>query len=228
MLNKIIDFSGKNKFIIISFFIFLILLSMKILKDIPVDAIPDLSDTQVIVYVNWNKSPKVIDDQITYPLIINLLGTPKVKTIRGFSDYGYSFVYVIFEDKTDIYWARSRVLEYLDKIKPQLPKDAQIYLGPDASGVGWIFQYVLMDRSGNRTIEELRSFNDFNIKYQIQSVEGVSEVATIGGQLKEYQIKIDPNKLLIYKISIQDIINAVRNSNNESDARILEYLVLSI
>jgi len=196
---------------------------MKILKDIPVDAIPDLSDTQVIVYVNWNKSPKVIDDQITYPLIINLLGTPKVKTIRGFSDYGYSFVYVIFEDKTDIYWARSRVLEYLDKIKPQLPKDAQIYLGPDASGVGWIFQYVLMDRSGNRTIEELRSFNDFNIKYQIQSVEGVSEVATIGGQLKEYQIKIDPNKLLIYKISIQDIINAVRNSNNESDARILEY-----
>lgn len=223
MLNKIIDFSGKYRFLIISFFVFLTILSVNILKNIPVDAIPDLSDTQVIVYINWNKSPKIIDDQITYPLITNLLGIPKVKTIRGFSDYGYSFVYLIFEDKTDIYWARSRVLEYMDKIKQQLPPDAKISLGPDATGVGWVFQYVLIDKSGKRSTEELRSFHDFNIKYQIQSVEGVSEVATIGGQSKEYQIQIDPNKLLIYKISIQDIINAVRNSNNESDARILEY-----
>ncbi|MEW5950511.1 MAG: efflux RND transporter permease subunit [Elusimicrobia bacterium] len=223
MLNKIIDSSVENKFAVIIFFIFLTLLGLKVLKDIPVDAIPDLSDTQVIVYSKWNKSPKVIEDQITYPVITSLLGTPKVKTIRGFSDYGYSFIYVIFEDKTDIYWARSRVLEYLDKIKSQLPKDAQINLGPDATGVGWIFQYALIDKTGKMSAQEIRSYHDFNLKYKLQSVEGVSEIASVGGFEKEYQIIIDPNKLFIYKISVQDIINALKNSNNESDARIIEY-----
>lgn len=223
MLNRIIDFSARHRYLIIILFLFIIVLSPSFLKDMPVDAIPDLSDTQVIVYTRWNKSPKIVEDQITYPLITSLLGAPKVKTIRGFSDYGYSFVYVIFKDGTDIYWARSRVVEYLDKIKSQLPSDAKVELGPDASGVGWIYQYALVDKSGKRSIDEIRSFQDFNLKYQIQSVEGVSEVASLGGFEKEYQIIINPNKLFVYKITIQDIIKAVKSSNNESDARIIEY-----
>ncbi|GAB4032835.1 MAG: CusA/CzcA family heavy metal efflux RND transporter [Elusimicrobiota bacterium] len=222
-MGTIIDFSAKHRYAVIAVFIFIIAIGVTILKKIPVDAIPDLSDTQVIVYTKWDKSPKIIEDQLTYPLITALLGAPRVKTIRGFSDYGYSFVYVIFKDGTDIYWARSRVIEYLDKIKSQLPSDAKIELGPDATGVGWVYQYALVNKSKKMSIEEIRSFHDFNLKYQLQSIDGVSEVATIGGFEKEYQILLDPNKLFVYKITIQDIMKAVKASNNESDARLLEY-----
>ncbi len=223
MLNKIIDFSARNRYLVVMIFVISMFFSFHILKNIPVDAIPDLTETQVIVYVKWNKNPKVIEDQITYPIISSLLGAPKVKTIRGFSDYGYSFIYVIFKDGTDIYWARSRVLEYLDKIKSQLPQDAKIELGPDATGVGWVYQYVLIDKTGKRNIDEIKSFHDFNIKYQLNSVEGVSEIATIGGFSKEYQIILNPQKLLYYQISIEDIIKAIKENNNESDARLIEY-----
>lgn len=223
MINKIIDFSARNKYLVVLFFVLMIFFSFHVLRNISVDAIPDLSETQVIVYTQWNKSPKIVEDQITYPIVTSLLGTPRIKTIRGFSDYGYSYVYVIFKDGTDIYWARSRVLEYLDKIKSSLPKDAKVSLGPDATGVGWIYQYVLIDKTGKRSIEEIRSLHDFNIKYQLSSIDGVSEVATIGGFEKEYQIMINPSKLFHYKISVKDIIDAIRKSNNESDARLLEY-----
>ena len=152
------------------------------MRDIPLDAIPDLSDTQVIVYSRWEQSPERIEDQVTYPIITSLLGTPKVKTIRGFSDYGYSYVYVLFEDGTDIYWARSRVQEYLSNIRAKLPKDVKTELGPDATGVGWVFQYVLVDESGQTERHELRSLQDYFLRFALQSVKGVAEVATVGGR----------------------------------------------
>lgn len=223
ILNRIIDFSVKYKFFVLFCFTFVVFVGTTLIKKLPIDAIPDLSDTQVIIYVKWNKNPKIIEEQITYPIITSLLGIPRVKSIRGFSDYGYSFIYVIFKDSTDIYWARSRIIEYLDRIKSQLPKDATIELGPDASGVGWVFQYVLISKDNKLSLDEIRSYHDFNIKYQLQSIEGVSEVATIGGFEKEYQIIVDPDKLFIYGISVLDIIDAIRKSNNESDAKILEY-----
>ncbi len=223
MLNGIIDFSAKNRYLVLLLSALSLFFSFYVLKNTPVDAIPDLSDTQVIVYTQWNKSPRIIEDQITYPIVTSLLGAPRVKTIRGFSDYGYSYVYVIFKDGTDIYWARSRVLEYLDKVKASLPRDAKLSLGPDASGVGWVYQYALIDKTGRRSIEEIRSFQDFNLKYQLGAVEGVSEVAAVGGFKKEYQIIVNPAKLFHYKLSIKDIIRAVKESNDESDARLLEY-----
>ncbi|PIS47743.1 MAG: CusA/CzcA family heavy metal efflux RND transporter [Elusimicrobia bacterium CG08_land_8_20_14_0_20_51_18] len=223
MLKRTIAFSAENKYLVMLIFLALGVVAFRALKNTPVDAIPDLSDTQVIIYSKWDRAPRIIEDQLTYPVITALLGAPKVKTIRGFSDYGYSFVYVIFEDGTDIYWARSRALEYLSKITPQLPQEAKVELGPDATGVGWIFQYALADRSGKRSASELRSYQDWNLKYRLQSVEGVSEVASVGGFQKEYQITINPRKLLSYGITVQKIIKAVKESNGEAGARLMEF-----
>ncbi|MCB1192033.1 MAG: efflux RND transporter permease subunit [Leptospiraceae bacterium] len=223
MIKSIIKFSVDNKFFVLIFTGFLLGLAYYSMKHIPLDAIPDLSDTQVIVYSRWDRSPDIIEDQVTYPIITALLGAPKVKVIRGFSDFGFSFVYVIFEDGTDIYWARSRVLEYLSQIKSNLPEGVNTTIGPDATGVGWVYQYALLDKSGENSLHELRTLQDFKLKYILNSVKGVSEVASIGGFKKQYQIHIDPNKLIAYDIPLSTIIQNVKDSNNEVGARLIEF-----
>src|SRR3989344_1983087 len=169
-----------------------VLLGVYSLKKIPLDAIPDLSDTQVIIYSKWDRSPEILEKQVTYPIIAALLGAPKIKSVRGFSDYGYSYVYVIFEDGTDLYWARSRVVEYLSRISAQLPQGVQTELGPDATSVGWVYQYAIVDEAGKHTTADLRSIQDWNVRYQLQSVQGVAEVASVGGFVKQFQVKVDP------------------------------------
>lgn len=223
MIERVIEFCAKNKFLTYVLIIFLIMWSYWSIKNIPLDAIPDLSDTQVIILGRWDRPPQIIEDQLTYPIISSLLGTPKVKDIRGFSDYGFSFIYVIFEDGTDVYWARSRVLEYLSKILPQLPPQAKLEIGPDATGVGWVFEYALVDKTGKHSLEELRTFQDWHLKYELLFVKGVAEVASIGGFVKQYQVIVNPQALLAYGISIKDVVNAVRSSNQETGARLLEF-----
>ncbi len=222
-VEKIIDFSARNKFIVFIFVAASLLASFWSIKNIPLDAIPDLSDTQVIVYSRWDRSPDIIEDQVTYPIVTALLGAPNVKAIRGFSDFGYSYVYVIFKDGTDIYWARSRTLEYLSKIIPKLPEGVQTELGPDASGVGWVYQYALVDKSGKHDLHELRSFQDWYLRYHLQSVPGVAEVASLGGFVKQYQITIEPNKLQAYDIPLNMVIDAIREGNQETGGRLLEF-----
>jgi len=193
------------------------------LRNLPLDAIPDLSDTQVIIYSRWDRSPDIVEDQVTYPIISALLGAPKVKTIRGFSDFGYSFIYVVFEDGTDVYWARSRVLEYLSKITPRLPEGVDTELGPDATGIGWVFQYALVDETGKNSLADLRTFQDWYMRYFLQSIPGVAEVAPIGGFVRQYQVTVDPNKLSAYRISIMKVIEAIRKGNNDAGGRLVEF-----
>jgi Cu(I)/Ag(I) efflux system membrane protein CusA/SilA len=223
MIRWIIDFSARNRILVILATAALVLGAVQALRTIRLDALPDLSDTQVIVYSKWDRSPDIIEDQLTYPITTALLGAPHVKAIRGFSDFGFSYVYVIFEDGTDIYWARSRVLEYLSKIQTRLPDGVQTELGPDATGVGWVFQYALVDRTGTHSPVELRSLQDWTIRFAIQSVPGVSEVASVGGFVKQYQITIDPNRLVAHGLSLGQVVEAIRASNNEVGGRLLEW-----
>lgn len=223
MIEKIIEYSARNRFIVIVLTAIAVIGGIVAFKTMPLDAIPDLSDTQVIVYSRWDRSPDIVEDQVTYPIIRALLGSPKVKTIRGFSDFGFSFIYVIFEDGTDIYWARSRVNEYLSKIVPTLPAGVKTELGPDASGVGWVYQYALVDESGRHDLAELRSIQDWYLRYALQSLEGVAEVASYGGFIRQYQISVDPNLLAGYDIKLHELIDAVRKGNNETGGRLLEY-----
>src|SRR5664279_5711198 len=222
MIRRIIRFSAENRYLVIAASIVALLFAWWSMRTIPLDALPNLSDTQVIVYSRWDRSPDIIEDQVTYPIITALLGAPKVKAIRGFSDFGFSYTYVIFEDGTDMYWARTRVLEYLSKITPQLPSGVKTELGPDASSVGWVFQYALVDRSGKHASDELRSYQDWFLRYAIQSVPGVSEVATVGGQVRQYQVTVNPNALAGYKLSLEAVINAVRTGNNDVGGRLVE------
>ncbi|HNW30851.1 MAG TPA: efflux RND transporter permease subunit, partial [Spirochaetota bacterium] len=223
MIKKIISFSAHNKMLVILIMSAMIAYAVYAMYNIPLDAIPDLSDTQVIVYTKWDRSPDILEDQVTYPIISALLGAPRVKAIRGYSDFGFSYVYVIFTDGTDIYWARSRVLEYLSKIQGNLPSGAKPELGPDATGVGWVFQYVLVDKSGKHDLASLRSFQDWNLRYAIQAVPGVSEVASIGGFEKQYQVIVDPNRLHAYNLSLMNIMEAVKRNNNEVGGRLIEW-----
>jgi Cu(I)/Ag(I) efflux system membrane protein CusA/SilA len=222
MLKGIIRFSAENRYLVIAGTVMLLAISFWTMKHIPLDALPDLSDTQVIVYTRWDRSPDIIEDQVTYPITTALLGAPKVKAIRGFSDFGFSYVYVIFEDGTDIYWARTRVLEYLSKIIPQLPAGVKTELGPDATSVGWVFQYALVDRSGKHASDELRSYQDWFLRYAVQSVPGVAEVATVGGQVRQYQVTVNPNALAAYKLPLDAVISAVRRGNNDVGGRLVE------
>ncbi|OGS45581.1 MAG: cation transporter [Elusimicrobia bacterium RIFOXYD2_FULL_34_15] len=221
--EKIVEFSAKNKFLIIIFTAVAVAGAIYCIKNIPLDAIPDLSDTQVIIYSRWDRSPDVIEDQVTYPIVTAMLGAPKVKAIRGFSDFGFSYVYVIFQDGTDIYWARSRTLEYLSKILPKLPEGVKTELGPDATGVGWIFQYALIDKTGNNSLADLRSYQDWYLRYYIQSVPGVAEVASIGGFQKQYQVNVNPNSLVSYNIPLMKVIDAIRDGNNDVGGRLVEF-----
>ncbi|MHB1033419.1 MAG: efflux RND transporter permease subunit [Pirellulales bacterium] len=223
MIDRIIEFSAHNKYLVIIFTLVAIVGAVHWMRQVPLDAIPDLSDTQVIIYSRWDRSPDIIEDQVTYPIVTAMLGAPKIKAIRGFSDFGYSYVYVIFEDGTDLYWARSRTLEYLSKILPRLPEGVNTELGPDATSVGWVYQYALVDKTGHNDLSQLRSFQDWNLRYQIQSVPGVAEVASIGGFQKQYQVNIDPTKLLAFNIPISTVIQAIRDGNNDVGGRLVEF-----
>jgi Cu(I)/Ag(I) efflux system membrane protein CusA/SilA len=221
MLPRIIDFSLRNKFVVLLGTVLLVLGGVYAARHIPLDAIPDLSDTQVIIYTEWNgQAPGIIEDQVTYPITTKMLSVPKTKVVRGYSFYGFSFVYVIFEDGTDPYWARSRVLEYLSSIGGQLPKGVTPTLGPDATGVGWAFMYSL--NSTNRDLAELRSLQDWYLKYQLTAVPGVSEVASVGGFVKQYQVTVDPTKLRAYNLSLSEVSRAIERSNGEVGGRSLE------
>ncbi|MEJ0090527.1 MAG: CusA/CzcA family heavy metal efflux RND transporter [Limisphaerales bacterium] len=221
MLQRIIDFSIKNKFIVVLTTLALVLGGLYAVRHTPLDAIPDLSDTQVIVYTPWEgQAPNIVEDQVTYPITTKMLSVPRAKVVRGYSFYGYSFIYVIFEDGTDPYWARSRVLEYLSSLGGQLPKDVTPSLGPDATGVGWAFMYSI--NSTNRNLADLRSMQDWYLKYQLSAVPGVSEVASVGGFVKQYQVTVDPTKLRAYNLSLSEVSKAIERSNGEVGGRSLE------
>lgn len=223
MIKKIIEFSATNRLLVIFVTALFVGLGVLAMKTIPVDAIPDLSDTQVIIYSKWDRSPGIIEKQVTYPIVAALLGAPKIKTVRGFSDYGYSYVYVIFEDGTDLYWARSRVVEYLSRITAQLPEGVQTELGPDATSVGWVYQYALVDESKKLSSADLRSLQDWTIRYKLQAVPGVAEVASVGGYVKQFQVKVDPRKLEIFRVTLSDVMESVRDTNQEAGGRVIEF-----
>lgn len=223
MVTKIIEFCARNRALVIIGVGFALLGAVASIRRIKLDAIPDLSDPQVIVFTEWmGRSPTLVEDQVTYPLVSKLIGTPKVEDVRGFSMFGMSFVYVVFEEGTDIYWARSRVLEYLNGLQGTLPAGATPTLGPDATGIGWVFQYALEDKSGKHGLDELRTFQDFTLRYALGSVSGVAEVASVGGYQRQYQVTVDPNKLRAYNVTVGEVIGAIRASNNDVGGRILE------
>jgi Cu(I)/Ag(I) efflux system membrane protein CusA/SilA len=224
MIRRVIDWCAGNRFLVFTGTVVLIAWGVWAMRATPLDAVPDISDVQVIVSTEWmGRSPDIIEDQITYPIVTALLSAPRVRTVRGFTDFGVSYVYVIFEDGTDIYWARSRVVEYLQGIRGRLPEGSNPVIGPDATGVGWVFEYALVDESGQRTLADLRGLQDWFLRYALASVDGVAEVASIGGFVKQYQVNLDPIKLAAYDRSIKDVVQAIRASNNEVEGRLLEF-----
>jgi Cu(I)/Ag(I) efflux system membrane protein CusA/SilA len=224
MIARVIEFSARNPFLMLLLVAGIIGGGLWAIFNTPLDAIPDLSDVQVIVSTDWeDRSPNIIEDQVTYPLVTQLLSASKVKAVRATSFYGSSLVYVIFEDGTDLYWARSRVLEYLSGMAGKLPQGVSPKLGPDATGVGWALEYALIDKTGNHSLAELRSLQDWQVQYQIRTVPGVAEVAPVGGFVKQYQVTIDPDKLLAYNISINKVVEQIRRSNQEVGGRVLEF-----
>ena len=223
MIERIIDASVKHRIIVLLLVGAAALAGTRALRNIPLDALPDLGDTQVIVYSRWDRSPDLIEAQVTYPIVTAMLGAARVQAVRGVSDFGYSFVYVIFEDGTDPYWARTRTLEHLSGVLSQLPPDAKTELGPDATGLGWVFQYALVDHSGGHSLADLRSYQDWYLRYYLKAVPGVSEVASLGGFGKQYQVNVDPNRLRNYNLSIQRVVEAVRGGNAETAGRLIEF-----
>ena len=221
MIEKLIAWSIRRRELVALGAMFGLVAGIVLLRTMPVDAIPDLSDTQVIVYTDYaGQAPQVVEDQVTYPLVTTFLGVPRVKVVRGQSMFSTSFVYVIFQDGTDLYWARSRVLEYLNAIQSRLPAGAKTRLGPDATGVGWVFQYALV--GPGYTPDQLRTIQDFQVRYALQSVPGVAEVASLGGFVKQYQVLLDPARLLAYGVTARQVINAVRGANQDVGARTVE------
>jgi len=223
-IERLIEFSARNVFLVFMLIAILTAAGVYAVKHVPLDAIPDLSDVQVIVFTEWKgREPQLVEDQITYPIVTAMLAAPRSTVVRGYSFFGLSFVYILFEDGTDMYWARSRVLEYLNGIMNRLPQGVQPVLGPDATGVGWGFEYALVDRSGKTDLQQLRSFQDWYLRYWLQSVDGVSEVATVGGFEKQYQVDIDPNKLLAYHLPLKHVIMAIKAGNNDVGGRTIEW-----
>ena len=223
MLKKIIDWSVANTLIVLVLTGFAVAAGIIALIRTPLEALPDLSDVQVIVQTNYEgQAPQIVEDQVTYPITTEMLKVPGAEVVRGYSFFGVSFVYIIFKDGTDLYWARSRVLEYLTSIRGKLPAAAQAALGPDATGLGWVYQYVLEDTTGKRSLAELRSIQDWYLRYQLTAVSGVSEVASVGGFEKTYQVTVDPNKLRGYGISVMNVMNALRSSNQDVGAMMME------
>ncbi|WP_406611218.1 efflux RND transporter permease subunit [Agarivorans sp. JK6] len=223
MIPSIIRWSIHNRFLVLVSTLAILVYGGFAIKNTPVDAIPDLSDVQVIIKTSYpGQAPQVVEDQVTYPLTTAMLSVPGAQTVRGYSFFGDSYVYIIFEDGTDIYWARSRVLEYLSQVAPNLPAAAKPALGPDATGVGWVFSYALVDRTGQHDLSQLRSIQDWFLKYELQTVAGVSEVATVGGMVKQYQISIDPDRLRAYQLSLPQLKNAISQGNQETGASVIE------
>src|SRR5437016_6223947 len=223
MINRIIEFSANNKVLVFALLAAACLWGAWSAFHLPLDALPDLGETQVIVLSRWDRSPDIIEDQVTYPILSAMTGAPKVRTVRGISDFGYSYVYVIFEEGTDIYWSRSRTLEYLSGVTSRLPQDVKTEIGPDATALGWVFQYVLKDESGQHSLGELRSYQDWYLRYYLRAVPGVAEVASLGGFTQQYQVNVDPNRLRSYGIPISRVAEAVREGNRETGARLLEF-----
>src|SRR5881628_3107669 len=223
LLERVIEASSRNAFLIVILVVFGIAGGIWALLKTPLDAIPDLSDVQVIVYTDWEgRSPDLIEDQITYPISTVFIAAPKVKFVRGESMFGKSFVYVIFEDGTDIYWARSRVIEYLNSVRGKLPEGVNPVIGPDATGVGWVYEYALVDDSGKHDLAALRSIQDWNLRYALASVKGVSEVAPVGGFVKQYQVDLDPNALVAYNIPLSEVVSAIKTSNADVGGKTFE------
>jgi Cu(I)/Ag(I) efflux system membrane protein CusA/SilA len=223
MVGKIIEYCATHRALVFIFTAFVVVGSVIAVKSVPLDAIPDLSDPQVIIFTEWmGRSPDLVEDQVTYPIVSSLLAAPRVTAVRGQSMFGMSFIYVIFQEGTDLYWARSRVLEYMSTIRSRLPQGVNPVLGPDATSVGWVFQYALVDRSGRHDLAELRAFQDFNLRYALASVPGVSEVASVGGYERQYQVEVDPEKLHAYDLSLADVSGAIRRSNSDVGGRVIE------
>ena len=224
LIERLIAWCTHNQFLVLVATLFLIAAGVVAVKRISLDAIPDLSDVQVIVFTEWpGRDPQLVEDQITYPIVSALAAAPKVKYVRGQTFFGLSFVNVIFEDGTDMYWGRSRVLEYLNQVAGDLPQGIRPTLGPDATGVGWIYQYALVDETGQHSLADLRSLQDWTLRYYLQNTPGVAEVASIGGFVREYQVDVDPNKLLAYNIPLTKVIAAIRDSNNDVGGRVIEF-----
>ena len=222
MIRRLIDLSVRNKSLVFLLVAAGCAWGIWSMLHMPADAMPDLGDTQVIVFSRWDRSPDIIEDQVTNPIVTALTGAPRVRSVRGVSDFGYSYVYVIFDEGTDLYWARSRTLEYLSSVTARLPEGVRTELGPDASGLGWIMQYVLVDDSGQHSLAELRSYQDWYLKSYLKKVPGIAEIATVGGFVQQYQVNVDPDRLRAYGIPISRVVEAVRSANQETGARLLE------
>ena len=223
MIARWIDWCARNRFLVFTGTFFLVLVGIWALRKIPLDALPDISDVEVIIHTPWmGEPPSIIEDQVSYPIVSTLLAAPHVKAVRAQTMFGDSYVFVVFEDGTDLYWARSRVVEYLQQIQGRLPVNVHPVIGPDATGAGWVYEYVLVDRSHQRSLADLRSVQDWYLRYQIETVPGVAEVATIGGFVRQYQVNLDPEKLRAYGIPLSTVIEKVRGSTNEVGGRLLE------
>jgi copper/silver efflux system protein len=222
MIDRLIELSARNRGIVVLLIAAAVVAGWWSMKALPLDATPDLSETQVIVYSRWDRSPDIMEDQVTYPIVTAMLGAPKVKDVRGFSDFGYSYVYVIFDEGTDLYWARSRTMEYLSKATSRLPPEVKTELGPDATGVGWVFQYALVDTTGKRNLADLRSIQDWYLRYHLEAVPGVAEIAPLGGFVRQYQINVDPGRLQSYDIPVSKLVSAIRSNNNDVGGRVVE------
>src|SRR6202163_339907 len=223
MIARWIDWCAQNRFLVFTGTLLLVLAGIWSLRQIPLDALPDISDVEVIVHTPWmGEPPSIIEDQVTYPIVTTLLAAPHVKAVRAQTMFGDSYVFVVFEDGTDLYWARSRVLEYMQQIQGRLPGSVHPVIGPDATGAGWVYEYVLVDHSHKRSLADLRSLQDWYLRYQLETVPGVAEVASIGGFVRQYQVQLDPNKLLAYGIPLSSVIDRVKSSTNEVGGRVLE------
>jgi Cu(I)/Ag(I) efflux system membrane protein CusA/SilA len=219
----IIEWCAHNRFLVFTGTLLLVMAGIWSLGHIPLDALPDISDVEVIVHTSWEgEPPNIIEDQVTYPIVTALLAAPRVKAVRAQTMFNDSYVFVIFEDGTDIYWARSRVLEYMQQIQGRLPADVHPMLGPDATGAGWVYEYALVDHTHQYSLADLRTLQDWRVRYQLETVPGVAEVATIGGFVRQYQVQVDPNKLLAFGIPLSTVIERVKSSTNEVGGRVLE------
>src|SRR5437667_4644391 len=223
MISRVIEWCAQNRFLVFNGTVLLVVAGIWSLQHVPLDALPDISDVQVVIHTEWaGEPPNIIEDQVTYPLVTSFLAAPRVKAVRAQTMFGDSYVFVVFEDGTDLYWARSRVTEYLQQLSGRLPSNVHPVIGPDATGAGWIYEYALVDRSHQRSLADLRSLQDWYLRYQLATVPGVSEVATIGGFVRQYQVKLDPNKLLAYGIPLSMVIDKVKLSTNEVGGRVLD------
>src|SRR5947209_9727727 len=223
MISRIIEWCAENRFLVFAGTLAVVLAGIWSISNIPLDALPDISDVQVIIHTDWEgQPPNIIEDQVTYPIVTALLAAPRVKAVRGQTMLNDSYVFVVFEDGTDMYWARSRVLEYMQQIRGRLPQSVSPMIGPDATGAGWVYEYALVDHTHRYSLADLRSLQDWHLRYDLATVPGLAEVATIGGFVRQYQVKLDPNKLLAYGIPLSVVLDRVKSSTNEVGGRVME------